>query len=308
MPNFGYPVPPDASIIRNLTMLVATIFLAPVATPPSLCFVARFYKSGSAKSKFELYVSDLSAGNRKMLPTPEEPVAAQWIGRDRIAWFSEKALWTSKLAPWKPMMVKRTTTLHFGESRYRDTEPGKPIFVEDFDRSKGIFVLDPSTLKVERAMESPHHQEIQLNEEKPTEVPNPSSPEHPLALQMFEEFKYWRGTKEETCEWPPYRAWNTDGGNKLWVLIGTHFSSSGDVNGMMLFEKGRDPRTLFDDGNCVDFWSSRSLFAYCTYRNTSSLGKKQVWTSELHVGDYKKGTNKAVIKGLAWVPSVSIRP
>ena len=288
-------------------MFVAIAAVALTASQPSLAFVARFYKSGSAKSRVELFVSDLSGGNRKQLRTGEEPVAVQWIGHDRLAWFSENALYTSKLSPWKPVLVKKTTTLHFGESRNRDTEPGMPILVEDFDRSKGIFTLNPVSLKIEQAMESPHHQDIAISEDQETTIPDPSNPDHPIKAKRFDGFTYWLNGKETKSDWDAYRAWKTDD-TKLWINIWSHTSTSGDINGVMLFEKGRQPRTLFEDGNCVDFWPERSTFAYCTPRDTSALGKKQVWTSELHVGDWKKGTNKVILKGLVWVPSVSIRP
>ena len=183
-----------------------------------------------------------------------------------------------------------------------------PELVEDFDRTKGVFTFNPTTLKVEPAMPMPRHQDIVISDEKQTEVPNPSSPDHPISLRKSEGFNYWRGTKEDSCEWPPERVWTSDGGTRLWIQIGSHTSTSGDINGVQLFEKGRDPRTLFDDANCVDFWSGRSVYAFCTPRETSTLSKKEVWTSELHVGDWKKGTDKAILKGLVWVPCVSIRP
>ena len=308
MSNFDYEAIVRASNEWTIFMLLASAIFTVIATQPSLSFVARFYKPGASKSQFELYVSDLTGKNQRMLKTPEEPVAVQWIGRDRLAWFSEKGLWTSKLSPWKPMMVKKTTTLHFESSRNRVTEPGMPEFVEDFDRTKGVFFLNPASLKLEPAMETPNHQEIELTDEKETVVPNPSTTDHPLSLKKFVGFKYWSKGAEQTSEWEPIRAWNSDGGAKLWILIGSHSSMSGDVNGAMLFEKGKQPRILFEDANCIDLWSGRSLFAYCSSRDTSTLGKKQVYTSELHVGDWKKGSNTTILKGIVWVPSVSIRP
>ncbi len=289
-------------------MLSAVAVIAFAATQPSLAFVARFYKSGSAKSHFELYVSDLSGGNRKMLKTTEEPSAVQWIGRDRLAWFSEKALYTSKLTPWKPVQVKKTSTLHFEESRYRSSEPGMPEFIEDFDRSKGVFIMNDSTGKLERAFESPRHEEIVLSEEDRMSVPHPNAPDHPLKLLKHEDFTFWDKGKDVPCGWELQRAWNSDAGSKLWLLVGTHSSTSGDLNGIMLFQKGKDMNLLFEDANRFDLFPYRTLYAYCTSRETTSLSKKQVWTSELHVGDWKKGTDKTILKGVVWVPSVSIRP
>jgi hypothetical protein len=288
-------------------MLIASTLLAVVAAQPSMAFVARFYKSGTAKSRFELYVSDLAAGNRKVLPTTEEPVAVQWIGHDRLAWFSEQGLWTSKLSPWKPIKIKKTTTLHFGDSRHRNTEPGMPELVEDFDRTKGVFVLNPKTLTVDRAADSPHHGDIDLPDEQPFSIPDPNQVDHPIKGKLFDGFSYWANGKEVKSDWDLFRAWTTDG-DKLWLGIGSHTSTSGDINGLMLFEKGKEPRIIFENGNCVDFWPERNTYAYCTPRDTSTLGKKQVWSSELHVGDWRKGTGRTVLKGIVWVPSVSIRP
>jgi hypothetical protein len=306
--NFDYEAIVRASNEWTIFMLLASAIFSVIATQPSLSFVARFYKPGASKSQFELYVSDLTGKNQRLLKTPEEPVAVQWIGHDRLAWFSEKGLWTSKLSPWKPTLVKKTTTLHFESSRNRMTEPGMPEFVEDFDRSKGVFILNPASIKLEPAMETPHHEEIEIPGEEETTIPDPSNPEHPIKGKRFDGFSYWSNGKEIKSEWDMFRAWTSDGGAKLWLGIGSHSSTSGDINGVMLFEKGKKPKTIFEDGNCVDFWSGRSLFAYCTPRDTSALGKKQVYTSQLHVGDWKKGNNVTILKGLVWVPSVSIRP
>ena len=289
-------------------MFIATASFV-LATPQlSLAFVARFYKGGAAKSRFELYVSDSGGSHQKLLKTTEEPVAVQWIGHDRLAWFSANALYTSKLSPWKPLVVKKTTTLRFGESRYRNTEPGMPVFVEDFDRTKGVFVLNSTSLKIEQAMETPHHTDIPISSEQEAVIPNPSNLDHPIKAKWGEGFSYWEKGKETKSEWDAFRAWTTDNGQRLWINIGSHTSTSGDINGVMLFEKNRNPMTIFEDGNCVDFWPDRSTFAYCTPRETMSLGKKEVWTSELHVGNWRKATNKVILKGLVWVPSVSIRP
>ena len=180
--------------------------------------------------------------------------------------------------------------------------------IEDFDRTKGVFVLDPKTLKIEQAMETPRHTDIEIDSEKEVSIPDPSNPDHPIKGKLFDGFRYWQNGKEVKSDWDVFRAWNTNGGSTLWLVMGTHVSSSGDINGVMLFEKGKAPKTIFEDANCFDFWQDRNAFAYCTPRDTSSLGKKQVWTSALHVGDWKKGTNRTILKGLVWVPSVSIRP
>ena len=291
-------------------MVLIPAFVLLTSPQPSLAFVARFYKSGSAKSHFELYVSDLSGGNRKMLKTAEEPRAVQWVGHDRLLWVSENALWTSKLSPWKPVLVKKTTTLHFGESRYRDTEPGMPELVEDFDRAKGVFILDPNTLKLEQAVNSPHHQDISIPDSGEIMIKDPNNEDnfHPVKVTRYDGFEYWLNGKPEKSDWGVFRAWYSDNASRLWLSIGSHTSTSGDINGIMLFEKGKKPRMIFENANCVDFWTARGTYAYCTPRDTSTLGKKDVWTSELHVGDWKKGTDRTILKGLVWVPSVSIRP
>ena len=295
-------------------MILATASFLLSATQPSLAFVARFYKAGNAKSQFELYVSDMQGNNRKVLKTPVEPVAVQWIGHDRLAWFSENALYTSKLSPWKPVLVKKTSTLHFGESRWRHTEPGMPELVEDFDRSKGVFVLDLKSLKLEPAMPTPGHGEYPLPDSKPTKYIDPNDPNHPIIVnstksdEFYEGFEYYVGGKVVKQEWPVYRAWYDDGQNKVWIWYGSHTSTSGNINALMLFQKGKTPKALFDNANAVDFWPARDLYAYCTPRDTSTLGKKEVWTSELHLGDWKKGYDRPILKGLVWAPSVSIRP
>ncbi len=288
-------------------MILAPVALA-IAAKPSLAFVARFYKSGSAKSRMEIYVSDLSGANRKQLATTEEPNFVQWVGHDRLVWNTQKGLWTSKLSPWKPVKVSSDTNLGFQESRYRTWAPGSPSILRDYGEAKGIWNLNPKTLKLEQIVPTPTHDEVTLDDEKKVEVANPSSPEHPISMQKYEEFEYWANGKMNKCEYTPFRAVTSDGGERLWLYVGTHNSTSGAVNSILLFEKGKEPRWLMEDANLFDFWRERAVFAYCTPRETSTLGKLQVWTSALHVGDWKKGTDKAIVKGLVWVPSVSLRP
>lgn len=287
-------------------MILAPLVVA-IAAQPQLAFVARFYKPGTQKSRMEIYTSDLTGGNRKRYQTSSEPYFIHWLGKDRLVWVGDKSVWTSKLSPWKPVKVS-SDDWGFQESRHRTFMPGSPIFWKEHDETKGNWILNATTLKLEQAMPDPNHGEIKLSEDTVTSVPNPSNPDHPLQLKMYEEMSYWNQGKDVELDLTPFRAFNTDGGDKLWVVAGTHFSSSGTVTAVLLFEKGKAPRTILDYANQYDFLIERPTFAYCTPRETSALGKKQVWTSELHVGDWRKGTNKTILKGLVWVPSVSIRP
>lgn len=290
-------------------MILAAAVLAATASEPSLAFVARFYKPGTEKSRFELYVSDLQGKNRQLLTSTEEPNFVQWVGRDRLAWTTDTGLWTSKLSPWKPVRVLNSKSLSFTESRMRSTAPGAPEVELQNSETVTTYQINAATGKVTEASRAMLHDEIMLSEDSPVTIDNPSSPDHPLKLQKFQGFEYWTEGRMESSESEPVRAWNTDNNSKLWLLIGTHDSTSGAVNGAMVFEKDKPAKVLFDGANCFDLWPSRSLFAYCTSRTTSQLdGKRQVWTSELHVGDWKKGSHWPVVKGLVWVPSVSLRP
>jgi hypothetical protein len=289
-------------------MILAASLFAIIAPEPSLAFVARFYKPGSEKSRFEIYVSDFEGKNRKSLPTTEVPNFVQWIGKNRLAWTSDTGLWTSKLSPWKPVKVLRSANVEFLDSRSRASEPGDPDIEVNTVGAQAFYKMDPSSGKIAATQKAIGHDEIMLTEGSPVTIDNPSSADHPLKLQMYETFEYWNGEKMDTCDGEPVRAWNSDNGAKLWVLVGTHSSSSGAVNEMVLFEKDKAPKKLFADANLFDLWPGRAKYAFTTSRETTPLGKLQVWTSELRMGDWKTGNQWTVVKGLVWVPSASIRP
>ncbi|MBI1335069.1 MAG: hypothetical protein GC165_19575 [Armatimonadetes bacterium] len=289
-------------------MVLATASFVLAAAQPTLAFIARLYKPGKEKSRFELYVSNLDGSDRKLLRTPETPNFVQWVGTDRLAWFTDSGLYTSKLSPWKPTLVRKAINLGFVESRWKMAEPGVPEIVEDYDRSKGVMTIDPTTVALMPFQEPPSKDDIVLSEAIATDLPNPSSPEHRLKLTCLAPFEYWSNGKAANCDWMALRARTTDSGSKLWVFIGDHDSTTGDVNGVMLFERGKEPKTIFDTANGFDFWPMRPAYAYCTTRELSPLGSVKVWTSELHIGDWTKGSDKAILKGPVWVTSASIRP
>ena len=276
------------------------------ANQPSLAFVARFYKPGPHKSQFQIFVSDLSGNGRKVLKTPEEPNAVQWIGKDQLVWTAKSGIWTSKLSMWHPMLVKDSKGLNFCESRWRVSQPGHPELQKGQDETKGIFQLNPQKGEIEQIVRTPNHTETALSDDTFTKFDDPNDPDHPISLKKYEGFGFWQDGKMVTNEWSAFRAWSL--GTQLWIYMGSHDSTSGDINGIMLFEKGKKARTIFENANMFDFWRDRAIYAYCSPRTTSKLGKKEVWPSELHIGDWKKGTDRAILKGLVWVPSVSIRP
>lgn len=274
---------------------------------PNLAFVARFYKTGNAKSRFELYISDFDGGNRKLLSTPMEPNFVQWVGKNRLVWTADKGIYSSALSPWKPTLVKKTDTLRFRESRWRRNKPGMPEFEGNLT-SGDVYTLNLGTLKLEKLKVEDNGNEIPIRDDGPMRFSDPSAPNQYIHATAYDGFTYQVDGKEVKSEWNIYRAWFAEKNTQLWLVIGSHDSTSGDTNGMMLFEKGKKPRTIFEDANNVDFWPARNTYAYCTSRETQTLDRKEVWTSELHIGDWAKGTNKAILKGLVWVPSVSIRP
>ncbi len=289
-------------------MILSSFAFAAIASQPSLAYIARIYKPGAAKSRFEIYVSNLDGTNRKMLTTAEEPHFIQWIGKDRLAWTTDKGVYTSKLSPWKPMFVKDSSNCNFRESRWRTSEPGQPDFMQGFDDSKGYFHLNPQTLQLEAATDPDNPDEYALNDEMATDILNPCDPSHNLSIKKYETFHYWSKGKDVESDYDAMRAIKAEGGKSLWVITGTHDSTTGDTNCLMLFQQGKEPKTIFDDANGFDFWRGRNTYAYCTTRELTKLGSKQVWTSKLRVGDWSKGTNKTLLNGLIWIPSVSIRP
>lgn len=289
-------------------MILSSLAFATVAAQPSLAYIARFYKPGAAKSRFEIYVSNLDGSNQKKLTSTDEPHFIHWIGKDRLAWTTEKGVYTSKLSPWKPALVKNSANYNFRESRWRTSEPGQPDFMQGFDDSKGFFHLNPQSLKLEPTTPTNNPDEYTLSDETTTDVANPCDANHSLSMKKYEAFHYWAKGAEVQSDFDAMRAIKSDGGKSLWVVTGTHDSTTGDTNCLMLFQQGKQPRTIFDNANAFDLWWSRPTFAYCTTRELKSLGGKQVWTSELHVGDWTKGADKTIIKGLVWIPSVSIRP
>jgi hypothetical protein len=275
-------------------------------SPYSLAYVARFYRMGTAKSRFELYLSNFDGQKRLLLPTKEEPNQAQWLGTNKIAFTTESGLWVGSISKWAPKLIKKGSDIHFKESRWRINEPGNPEVELDYEQTE-CYQIDPKGEKLIATSAAPDEGMIQLGD-SPVEVPNPNEPMKPFVLKQFEGFDYDdEGRKMSSVAEAQYAI---AGKNKkeVWIFCGTHSSTSGSINSLYYFKEGESPRILIEDANGFDFWRKRNTFAFCTSRTTTSLGNKKVWSSELHVGDWKKGTKKVIVKGLAWVGSVSIRP
>lgn len=281
--------------------MIGAFVFALAVQPDELAFVARFYKPGSAKSRYELYVSNREAKQRRLLPMPEEPFRAVWQGKNHLLVETDKHWYVGDVRAWKPVLIKGALDQNLVESRNRAYPPGEPWFQVDeqpgylkFDLAKRAFVPHPSAKSGD----------IPLNEEGLTEVQDPNG--NTLKLQQFEPFSFLVKGKEVAADYEFQRVWRV--GDSMFMVCGTHSSSSGSVNQVVALLKGQAPRVVIPEANSFDFVASRPLFAYCTPRSTSPLGKIQVWSSELHVGDWRRGTEKAVLSGAIHVTTVSIRP
>ncbi len=273
-----------------------------------LAVVARLYKQGKAKSRFELYLDGQYGGVRRLLPMPVEPFRAVWVSSSELVVQTDRGWYFGNKDKWKPKLIKETGDFNLVESRNRTWKPSEPEFF--VDEQPGYFVFDKKSLKFKEQTGSSAH-DVKLAESGRTTIEEPNGGK--LEVEPFQYFSYKVSGKEVEAENEFQRAWRDK--DRLWVLAGTHSSGSGSVNSILLFEKGKEPRVVIPEANCMDMHESRPYFAYCTPRTTSPLNPKdpssiQVWSSELVVGDwtYSTGVRRTVYGGAIHVASVSIRP
>lgn len=288
-----------------LSTLAIAIGMAQAA-PYTLVYVARFYKPGKAKSRFEVYLSSSDGKQKLILPSKEEPNQAQWVGKNQIAFTTSSGIWLGSLEKWAPKLIQKGGEVHFKDSRWRIHEPGNPEVELDYEQTE-YYQIDSQSSKLIVTQATPDEGMIQLGE-TPVEVPNPNEPMKPFMLTQFENFDYDIEGKRKTSEYEAQYAVASPNRKEVWIYCGTHSSTSGDVNSLLYLKESERPRMIFSEANSFDFWKKRSIFAYCTTRTTVPFQGKQVWASQLHVGDWKKGTDTTLLKGPVWISSISIRP
>lgn len=294
-------------------MLSALVFLA-AAKPDQLAFIARFYKPGKAKSSYHIYLSALDGSKRRQLPFDKDAWRIGWLGKDRLAIVGDEGIYVSALTPWKPKLIQGSKGYGFADSRNRVNPPGKPQLTKDDEPAEARINLE--TLSIEPAMGQPSHTELTGDEDGKYTVTEPNGGK--LILQVGEPFEYLVKGKAIRCEWSFRRGWESPrrgqlAPHRLFIIASDHNSTNGDINMLLLFEKAKQPRTIFDNANAFDFFEERNAFAYCTPRDTLPLNPKDknsklIWASQLHVGDWRKGTDRVILSGAVHAVSVSIRP
>jgi hypothetical protein len=293
-------------------MLTAIVFppatQSVLASQDRLAVVARFYKPGKAKSRFELYLDGEFGGRKRQLTMPKEPNRAVWVSSSSLLVQTDLGWYLGDVKSWKPKLLKDTGDYNVVESKYRSWKPGEPEFSIDEQPSHFVFDLKSSKFKT---LANSKNQDVPLAEEGPTEIDEPNGGK--LSVEPFQFFSYKIGEKQVEAEYEFQRAWRNK--ERLFVMTGTHSSTSGSVNSLILFEKGNEPRILVREANNIDFHESRGYYAYCTPRTTSPLEPKnpksiQVWSSELIVGNWLSRTvpMRRLYSGAVHVSSVSIRP
>ncbi|MEI7575574.1 MAG: hypothetical protein WCK51_01680 [Armatimonadota bacterium] len=273
-----------------------------------LAVVARFYKPRKAASRFELYLDGEFGGKRRLLSMPKEPHRAVWASPFALLVQTDLGWYLGNVKSWKPKLIKDSGDYNLIESRNRTWKPGEPEF--SIDEKPGYFIFDPAASQFKTQKISTNH-DVKLAEEGPTDIDEPNGSK--LKVEPFQSFSYHARSKEVESEYEFQRAWRDN--NRLFVMTGTHSSTSGSINSLLLFEKSQPPRTLISEANNIDFHESRGYFAYCTPRTTSPLDPKnpnsiQVWSSELVAGNWLSQTTpqKRLYIGAVHVASVSIRP
>ena len=266
-------------------MILATAsFLLSVSqlSPPRLAFAARFYKQGKAKSRIELYVSDLGAGHRRLLPTTEVPVNVIWLDTNRLAWFSgyedrNRHYWVSSIRHWAPKLSMEGANRLAIASREAivPVTGGKEVLPEE-----GVG----------------EHLTMSNVEDK-----LPASRVGWLTLKSGQ--KTWKFENEAL------HIWKTQNGRRLWVLSGYRPTGFLEIDELSLWEKGLSPRTIFSNAGQYDFREDRDIYAFRTPFITRKLNDgRHVWVTDLHVGNWTRRTEKTVIQGLAEIIAVSVRP
>jgi hypothetical protein len=282
--------------------LLTLIFSATVFAQPQLAFTARFYSSSEKKTRHQLYVSNLNGSERKLLGTPQEPFAVQWLGKDQLVFKTDAGLFYSKLSPWKPVRIPNTAGVNFLYSRSRFDKPGNPTFIDEQELVIRLGFENGRRIPSEAGT---YPGEIDLSESL-IHVQIPGS-KAALDLVKNQDFDFV-GKDPESAHafFGVERAWKSP--SALWVLTGEHDSTSGYRCALLKFEGVEKPSLLFDNANNFDVFPGRDTIAFTTARVTTKLGENEVWVSELKVGSLSSLTSRSILKGKVWVSSVSIRP
>lgn len=294
-------------------MLSALVLLA-ASQPDQLAFIARFYKPGKAKSSYHIYLSALDGSKRRQLPFDKDAWRVGWLGKDRLAIVSDEGIYVGAVTNWKPKLIPGSKGYGFVDSRDRINPPGEPQLTKDDEATEAS--INPQTLTIQPTMKQPTHTELSAGEDGKYTVTEPNGGK--LNLEVGEPFDYLVKGKVTRCDWSFRRGWESPrrgqlAPHRLFLLASDHNSTNGDVNMLLLFEKSKQPRAIFENANAFDFFQGRNTYAYCTPRDTLPLNPKDknsklIWTSQLHVGDWLKGTDRVILSGAVHAVSVSIRP
>jgi hypothetical protein len=299
-------------------MLAAYVFVQQhqpvVRDRDQLAFIARFYKPGKARSSYHLYLSALDGTRRRELAFSKAPWRVSWLGKDKLAVLSDDGVYVGSPSNWHPKLVPSTKDLTFVDSRDRTNPPGVPQLVQGDEVAS--MTINPKSLAIESYSEKAGPKQLEPGEDEKYSVTEPNGGQ--LSLQVGEPIVYPGSDKGDAAEFLFRRGWESPRRgqmepHRLFLLASDHNSTNGDINALLLLEKSKKPRFIFSNANGFDFWEARSTFAYCTPRDTSPLNPKDknsklVWTSELHVGDWQKGTDRILISGAVHSISVAIRP
>jgi hypothetical protein len=281
-------------------MLATLALFHAISTGPELAFIGRFYRPGKEKSTYQLFVSSWDGKSRAIYDTPGNLESVRWVGPNHLAVRNEKGILVGELPNWKPKLIPKSKDFYFTESRWVTTGRGTPQ-VEDLNGNRSFTIqLDPPAIVPLESAEM--RKDLSLDENDSTEVRDPDG--NWLKLTQYEPVTYKDGGRNFFSDWNFIRGWKS--GENLFLIMGDRTSSTGDLNQIALLEKGKLSRMLFPTANAFDFDPESPFYAYCTPRTTSPLGKIQVWTSELHVGNWQTFERRVMLKGVKHIASVSV--
>ncbi|MBS1704602.1 MAG: hypothetical protein JST40_01910 [Armatimonadetes bacterium] len=280
--------------------ILSTILCAPA--PTDLAIAARFYKAGKAKSKFEICLIKSDGSGLRVLPTTGDVGSVRWVGKDRLAWikYGDKGstLWTSRLSPWKPVQIAKGNSIGTEDSYERTAPPGVAAFRID-DR---IVIVDPQSGKTQDWLMGRRESSFPLEESGTHEFKG--------ATYAFNDDGDYGATSIQgegwTLEGNRMRA--RPSANEVTFYDWDHNSTSGSIQTVWVWDGKAKPKIILECVNSFDYWPGRDIVAATSPRETSSLGKLEVWTSTLSVGYISHPPAKVILKGLVWVANVAVRP
>lgn len=263
-------------------MLFASLTISNI-NQPALAYVARYYKQGKAKSKEELYVSNLDGGHRRLLTTSGDVREVHWLDHNRLIWSSYAGeateYWTSRLNPWRP---QRT----------------------DASKNERLFAESRQAIVPPQAEE---HKLVEIGERAPDiEL---TSPDDKLPTSPFQTVKLRYEKTNVIIDSQLLHIWKTQNQSRLWILSGDRPTGFHEIDSLHLWQRGKAPQQIFTYAGQYDFREDRDIFAYRTPFTTRPLKDgRRVWVTNLHVGNWRTKTDKTIIEGLVLVTNVSIQP